>query len=1005
MVGLSARLSLDDDYRGFCELVAVHISTAVANAQAYEAERKRAEMLAALDRAKTEFFSNVSHEFRTPITLMLNPLQELLSGASGALTEQQRENLDMAYRNSLRLLKLVNTLLDFSRIQADRIRASFEPLDLAQLTADLASSFRSIIERAGMRFVVECPPLSQPTYVDREMWEKIVLNLLSNAFKFTFEGEIAVILRENGNQAELTVRDSGVGIPAEALPRIFERFHRARTARSRTYEGSGIGLSLVQELVGLHGGEARVESEPGVGTSFTVSIPFGYAHLPQDQIARPSAASPGTVGAVPYVEEALSWLSKLPADPLGYGRDKDQLPINSVYPNIQPVSQSQASEIQVQERVLVVDDNADMRDYLSRLLRGQFLVDVAVDGQAALTSIEQQPPDLILTDVMMPTVDGFELLRRLRTEASGRLLPIIMLSARGGSEARIEAMQAGADDYMVKPFSASELLARIEAQLKIARLRQEVIASESEARIRFQHILESITDAFYTVDRRWRFLYVNQQAAYLWGKDREELIGKNIWQEFPEMISRETYRHLQRAMLTKTLVRFESFGSLTNAWYSVAAFPGAEELSVYFQDISDRKRNENIQRFLVAAGELLNSTLDYESIFQNIARLAVPDLADWCSIDSIENDLSIRLVSAAHVDPAKVALAHEIRRRYPPTADQPGYHEAIFDRKATIFPVIDSAALEAVAHDVEELHIVQQLALKSSMVVPIIGRSRVLGVITFLTSESGRHYSPSDLPLVEELARRAALAIENASLYQAEANARREAETANVLKLQFLAMISHELRTPLTSIKGFATTLLSKDVTWDAESQESFIAIINEEADKLTELIDQLLDLSRLAAGRLRVNLERQQLRDIISIAMAQLESLTGQHRLLISLPPDLPPVLADSHRIAQVICNLVSNATKYAPKQTKIQLSAVKLSTEIQISVSDEGPGIPKENRAAVFEAFRQLDTVPLQQQKGAGLGLAICKGLVEAHGGRIWVVDQNAPGTTVAFTLPIVP
>src|SRR5215470_3554198 len=309
VAGISPRLAPDDDYRSFHELAAGHISTAIANARAYEEERKRAEALAEVDRAKTAFFSNVSHEFRTPLTLMLGPLEDAL--AEGGLTPPMRERLEVAHRNSMRLLKLVNTLLDFSRIEAGRIQAVYEPIDLATFTADLASVFRSAIERAGMSLIIDCPPLSRDTYVDREMWEKIVLNLISNAFKFTFEGQIEVSLKPASESVELTVRDTGVGIAVKELPQLFERFHRVVEARGRTYEGSGIGLALVQELVKLHGGTVRVESEPGVGSAFIVSIPFGLARLPAESVkindGNERANTAIATNARAFVEEALRW--------------------------------------------------------------------------------------------------------------------------------------------------------------------------------------------------------------------------------------------------------------------------------------------------------------------------------------------------------------------------------------------------------------------------------------------------------------------------------------------------------------------------------------------------------------------------------------------------------------------------------------------------------------------------------------------------------------------------
>ncbi|HYV14030.1 MAG TPA: GAF domain-containing sensor histidine kinase, partial [Pyrinomonadaceae bacterium] len=306
VAGLSPRRPVDSEYISFFELTVGHISTAIANARAYQEQRKRAEALAEIDRAKTAFFSNVSHEFRTPLTLILGPLEETLADTS--LSPDAHDRLDVAHRNSIRLLKLVNTLLDFSRIEAGRVEAVYELVDLPSLTNDLASMFRSAIETAGMRFVVHTSPIDHEVYVDREMWEKIVFNLLSNAFKFTFEGEIRVALRPSGENVELEVSDTGTGIPESELLHLFERFHRVKGARGRSYEGSGIGLALVQELAKLHGGTVRVKSEVGQGSTFTVSIPTGSAHLPTDRRDVERTLASTSVRSDAYVGEMLKWL-------------------------------------------------------------------------------------------------------------------------------------------------------------------------------------------------------------------------------------------------------------------------------------------------------------------------------------------------------------------------------------------------------------------------------------------------------------------------------------------------------------------------------------------------------------------------------------------------------------------------------------------------------------------------------------------------------------------------
>ena len=406
--------------------------------------------LAELDAAKTDFFSNISHEFRTPLTLMLAPLEEELTEGELAPDDPRRLRLDTAYRNALRLLKLVNTLLDFARIEAGRASVNFEPTDLAALTAELASSFRSAVERGGLEFSVDCAPLAGPVHVDRDMWEKIVLNLLSNAFKHTFKGSIAVRLQEAGGMVTLTVEDSGVGIAAEEIPRLFERFHRVQGAASRSHEGSGIGLTLVRELVQLHGGTVRVESEPGRGSRFIVTLKAGSAHLPASAGKPATGTSARAVRhAAAYVQEAMQWLPDAPAE------------ISGNYPSLSGD----------RPRVLWADDNADMRSYVARLLGVDYEVTAVADGQAALESALADPPDLVLSDVMMPRLDGFGLLKGLRADERTRRLPVILLSARAGEESALEGLDSGADDYLVKPFSARELLARVRAHVALARER------------------------------------------------------------------------------------------------------------------------------------------------------------------------------------------------------------------------------------------------------------------------------------------------------------------------------------------------------------------------------------------------------------------------------------------------------------------------------------------------------------------------------------------------------
>ncbi|MBD1847682.1 response regulator [Cyanobacteria bacterium FACHB-63] len=499
VLGISPRREFDDEYRGFFDLVASNVATAIANAEAYEAERKRAEALAELDHAKTVFFSNVSHEFRTPLTLMLGPLKDALSDPNEPLSANQQARIEMVQRNGLRLLKLVNTLLDFSRIEAGRVQASYEPIDLAAFTTELASVFRSAIERAKLKLLVHCPPLPEAVCVDREMWEKIVFNLLSNAFKFTFAGEISVCLQWADDWVNLVVRDTGIGIPAAELPHLFERFHRVEGAKGRSIEGSGIGLSLVQELVKLHQGTIDVTSVEGAGTCFTISIPTGTAHLPQARIGATRAWASTALSANSYLEEALQWLPEGAEFTLRESQGATVLSSDLTSESFIQTSTFGPRNTQT-ARILLVDDNSDMRNYVKRLLNQQYEVEAVSDGAAALAAIHQQVPDLVLTDVMMPRLDGFGLLQALRSEPQTREVPMIMLSARAGEEARIEGLTAGADDYLTKPFSARELLARVEATLKLARLRRETAQTLQRSEERYRAFVQQSSEGIWCLE-------------------------------------------------------------------------------------------------------------------------------------------------------------------------------------------------------------------------------------------------------------------------------------------------------------------------------------------------------------------------------------------------------------------------------------------------------------------------------------------------------------------------
>lgn len=473
LTGLNPYRLPDEKYLSFFSLLADQVTTSFANIYMLDAERKRAQALTEIDQAKTIFFSNISHEFRTPLTLLLGPIEDALNEPNDVSNNRLR--MGVAYRNALRMQKLVNTLLEFSRIEAGRMDGHFAKVDITAVTVDIASSFRSAIEKGGMQLRMDLQPVTPDVYIDSGMWEKIILNLLSNAFKYTSQGSITVAIRQTDDKIRVSIVDTGIGIPEDQIGRIFDRFHRVENVAVRSQEGTGIGLSLVKELVRMHHGEIEVTSRPGEGSVFSIVLPTGKAHLPADRLIAVEPAG-GTNERKAFMQELLQWLPDSARDESP--RTADHIPAEARSPE-RPF------------KVLLADDNADMRDYVGRLLSDRYQLITARNGEEAFDKMQSERPDLLLTDIMMPGLDGFGLLRKVRNHPAMRTTPVIFLSARAGEESTIQGLEAGADDYLIKPFTARELLARVDANLRIDASKKQVAqALEQEVERRTSELHE-----------------------------------------------------------------------------------------------------------------------------------------------------------------------------------------------------------------------------------------------------------------------------------------------------------------------------------------------------------------------------------------------------------------------------------------------------------------------------------------------------------------------------------
>lgn len=983
VLGISPRRPMDENYRRFVELVASHFASTIANARAYEQERRRAETLAELDRAKTAFFSNVSHEFRTPLTLMLGPLEALKArfGHTGSnISTAEYQQIDLVHRNGLRLLKLVNTLLDFSRIEAGRTQAVFEETDLATLTSELASLFRSTIENAGLKLLVDCPPLPEAVYVDREMWEKIVLNMLSNAFKFTFEGAIEVKLQASGKHAELCVQDSGIGIPSDQIGRIFERFHRVPGAQGRTYEGTGIGLALVQELARLHGGSVSVESEYGKGTIFHVFIPFGKGHLLQKDLGVRSHKKPTSLSTPAFIEEASHWLPDAPRQAVRPLTSQDSEKM---------ARDPQAVRTTTKGRILLADDNADMRDYIRRLLEEQgYEANVAPDGEAALALARKEPPDLLLSDVMMPKLDGIGLVNELRADQRFRTLPIILLSARAGEESRVEGVVHGADDYLTKPFSAQELLARIATHLSLAQVRR-------EAENRVIGILESLTDGFQVVDASGRVTYMNSAARRMLaeqGLKVDEAIGKHIIDEiFPASRETEFAKALHQAINQRSTVAMELFYKPWQRWYAIRLYPNPNAgVAIYFQDITERKRaeeelsrrlteleraNEEIRESRTAAVKLMQEAMDAKEALRrsqerfDIVKEAAQVGFWFCDLPFDKLIWDPRVKEHFWLPPdAEVTIDTFYR----------GLHAQ--DRERTRL-AIEKSIQERGRYDIEY------------RTVSAAGQEKWIRAIGHTFYDSGGNPIRFDGVTIDITASK--LAEERLEKTVSERTVELK-QTIGELEA-FSYSVSHDLRAPLRAMQGYSEELLQEASDSLSPTHRTYLERINRAALRLDRLTQEVLTYSRLS--REEISLHRVDLAKLLEEIIEQYPHIKSSE---INVQSPLLAVIANEAFLTQAVSNLLTNAVKFVQPgaRPKISVRTELIGTEVRLWVEDRGIGIEPQHRERIFQIFGRVH--PESKYEGTGIGLSIVKKAVERMNGRVGFTSEPREGSQFWIDLP---
>ncbi len=556
--------------------------------------------------------------------------------------------------------------------------------------------------------------------------------------------------------------------------------------------------------------------------------------------------------------------------------------------------------------ILLVDDHRENLTALATTLAdlNQNLV-LASSGEEALRHLLKQDFAVIILDVMMPFLDGFETAALIRQRDRSQYTPIIFLTAQGTDEDQMrQGYRLGAVDYLLKPFNTEVL------RWKVAVFVDLYLKTQAA-----QHYAE--------IDR------LNDELA---AANRELQVSASRMQELYDISRRigqaSSSREVVDALMSSSYLRDASLANLL---------------------IFDEPQQGN-QPPAGGSAE-----------------------APW------RRDETIPDLSGSPFALHEYQLASILSREEPVIIDD----------------VMSDPRLNRLDRE-----LLGSLHATSLIQFPLIASGLWFGVFV-IHWDTLHSTSEEDVRHMRGPVDQAAAAVYSMLLLRAEAAARHAAETANALKLKFLAMISHELRTPLTSIKGFSSSLLQSDVQWDVENQQDFLEIINREADNLANLVEQLLDMTALQAGSLRIEQRAEHFESIVADAMPRLVTLAEDHELLVDMADDLPPIQADRLRITQVLTNLVGNACRYSPSHSQVGISVRAENGNLEVDVTDQGLGIPALEREAVFEAFRQADNRP-SKARGLGLGLAIAKGIVEAHGGSIWVRDSSSTGTTISFTLP---
>jgi PAS domain S-box-containing protein len=648
--------------------------------------------------------------------------------------------------------------------------------------------------------------------------------------------------------------------------------------------------------------------------------------------------------------------------------------------------------------ILHIDDNEANRYVVSKLLqKAGFEVKEAVTGKAGLQMIAQQPPDLIILDVKLPDIDGFEVCGQLKSNPNTSSIPILHLSAQfTKSEDKVQGLEGGADAYLAQPVESIELVATVKALLRIRKAEESALALAKQWTTTF----DAIRDGVCLLSLEGKILRCNSAMSDILEKPLAEIENRCYREIMQAILGEVEVTPFTRAQATRSRENIQlQWGK---RWFSLTADPIFDQQesfsgAVYIvEDITDRKWAEKSLRFLAEASTVLAASIDYKTTLTNVVNLAVPYLADWCTIDIVEEDKSISTVAVTHQDASKLELAQKLCDCSSAKTDTLlNVSEVILTGQAQLISQLPEFSLTPNS----QLEILQKLGLVSYMIVPLIVGGQTFGAITFVIASGDRDYSQADLSLAKDLAQRAAIAVDNARLY-------RQTQEANRMKDEFLTTLSHELRSPLTAMLGWIRLL--NDRNFDKATTAKAMATIERSAWSQVHVVEDLLDVSRMIQGKISLNIRPIELTVLITNVIDSFRPAAEAKNIQLEsvLEPRASLITGDLDRLQQVIWNLLSNAIKFTPKGGKVEIALTRINSHVELRISDTGPGITSDVLPYVFDRFRQADSSSTRRYGGLGLGLAIVRQLVELHGGTVFAESEGEDkGATFIVKLPLVP